>query len=155
VPTEKTVTARDVSHAADHAAWAGNFAGALVVGGGTVALTFILSGNPLRKEVYVALLVLYGLLLLGCILWEIWAETALGHKRRAPETFNRLAPGAVFVLIGIFTGATNVKRAWPIAPYTSHWWTFVAIALMAALLGGQHRTFNRHILNECDALRAS
>jgi hypothetical protein len=66
-PASDRLSASDVARAAvltgrSSATWVHNFGSALMVGGGTFALTLMLGGMPLRQDVTVAFDVLYGVL---------------------------------------------------------------------------------------------
>jgi len=121
------------------AEWLKYVASALIVGGSTVGLTFLLAGTVVQIQVYVALGVLYGVLLLasGFLRWRI--NRQCDHS--SSLLLIMLLPGAVAIYIGIVTSISTAHDIWPVRPYTAAWWQLFAVALAVAALGAEKRRY--------------
>lgn len=134
----------DVRRARSAAEWLRYVAGALIVGGSTVALTLLLAGTLITLEIYVVLLVLYAvlLLLIGVLGW-----CTLEQKSRKNSLLaNRLFPGTGIFITVILVSSASDKLAWPIERYTTSWWSVFGLALFAVLLGAQNRMYAERTL---------
>jgi hypothetical protein len=108
---------------------------ALVVGGSTVALALLLGGLAVRKDVYVALQVIQGVLFTAAPIF-IWRAT-LHNDVRLPRWMSGLlllSPLAFIGYVTVFVLATS-NSGWPNKPYSSAWWSDVGLALLMAIYG--------------------
>jgi hypothetical protein len=121
------------------AEWLKYVASALIVGGSTVALTFLLAGTVVHVQVYIALGVLYGVLLLagGFLRWRINRH----RDHSGSLLLLMLLPGVTAVYIGIITSITATHGIWPVRPYAAAWWELFAVALVVATLGAEKRRY--------------
>jgi hypothetical protein len=110
---------------------------ALIVGGATVALTFLLAGTVVRKDVYVVLVSLYGVLV---IISAVFTRFEIPKPYRSDALYDSLVyiMFSIGYLILIITSGISVA-GWPVRPYTSAWWTLFGVALGAAFLGALKR----------------
>lgn len=78
----------------------------------------MLGGLPVTQGVFVALDVMWGLLIVagGLFAWD--AARAQGAHVPAPAVATELFPGAAIVLVGIGDG---FRGQWPIEPHTGGW----------------------------------
>lgn len=121
------------------ATWARNFASALVAGGAGVVLTMVLSDQGIGTETYVALQVLFALLLTGV---AVSLQRAARRAGRTPPRRDLVyATGLVMMgslgvsLLGVAYGGWT----WPLASQGVPWWLFVGEGLLAAFVGGTMR----------------
>ena len=64
--------------------WLQDSGSALILGGATVALTLVCPALPIERETFVALELLYGLLLVASSALFLKATVALGHRHPLP-----------------------------------------------------------------------
>jgi len=121
------------------AEWLKYVASALIVGGSTVALTFLLAGTVVQVQVYIALGALYGVLLLaGWVLrWRINRQ----NDHSISLLLFMLLPGVTTIYIVINTSISVTHGIWPVKPYTAAWWELFAVALAVAALGAEKRRY--------------
>ena len=121
------------------AEWLKYVASALIVGGGTVALTLLLAGTVVQVQVYVALGVLYGVLLLGSgfLRWRI--NRQCDHS--GSLLLIMLLPGVTAIYIAVITSISTARGVWPVKPYAAAWWLLFAGALALAALGAEKRRY--------------
>ncbi len=121
------------------AEWLKYVASALIVGGSTVALTFLLTGTLVQIQVYIALGVLYGVLLLagGYLRWRINRQ----RDHSGSLLLLQLLPGVTAVYIAIIASISVVHGIWPVRPYAAAWWELFAVALVVAALGAEKRRY--------------
>jgi periplasmic divalent cation tolerance protein len=129
------------------AEWLKYVASALIVGGGTVALTLLLAGTIIQMQVYVVLYILYGLLLVEdqFLIWR----THYNVGRNIPPLWTIVVPGAFIVFFAI-TGPMHVT--WPVKPYTNVWWQVFAVALGVSTLGVVKRRTAEIRMEELDEM---
>lgn len=129
-------TLRELDRARLCAAWLRYSSSALIVGGATVALTFLLAGTVVQEQVFVVLESLYGtLVILGAVLWRL--------AKPKPYRSDALQDYIVFIIFTVYfalavSAGTSAAR-WPVKPYTSPWWQLFAVALAATFLGAIKR----------------
>lgn len=121
------------------ATWAKNFASALVAGGAGAVLTMVLGGQAIDVETYVALQVLFLLMLVGSVF----------SLHRSARRLDRNAPGWDLVkIVGLsLLACTGVSMyyntlegwTWPLAQHTIAWWCFGVEGLVVAAIGGSLR----------------
>jgi uncharacterized membrane protein len=110
---------------------------ALIVGGATIALTLLLAGTVVRKDVYVVLQSLYAALV---IISAVFMRLEVPKSRRS----GALQDSLVYIIFSIgylafiLSSGTSIV-GWPVRPYTSGWWQLFAAALGAAFLGSIKR----------------
>lgn len=126
-------TTQEVDQARLYAMWLRYSSSALIVGGSTVALTFLLAGTVVQKEVYIVLQSLYAaLVIISAVLMRL---TDL-----KPYRSGALQDNLVYTMFSIayivFIVESSIRVVgWPVKPYTSDWWQLFAVALGAAFLG--------------------
>jgi hypothetical protein len=114
-----------------HANWVRTFASALVVGGGGAVVTMLLGAVDIPQDIDAALDILYGGLLLLCLIFSYMTKSAMGDKPQS--ILGLLVPGIGILAVGISTAFENVPG--PIKAHTADWWGLVGVALIAAFIG--------------------
>lgn len=115
--------------------WMRDCGSAAIVGGSTVALSLMLGGLPVQQDEFIALEVIYGLLVIGTYVFWRKARTTMGLS--IPWVLDDgLVTGALIIETGIWTG---LQARWPIEPHTSAWWQFISVALLVTLTGAVRR----------------
>ena len=110
---------------------------AAIVGGATVALTLMLGGLPVWQDEFIALEVIYGLLVIGA--WIFWRMARASMSLSLPGVLDGgLFAGLLIIEVGVQTGLSG---RWPIEAHTSLWWNFIATALVVTISG----VIRRHI----------
>jgi len=110
------LTRAEVVQARSHATWVHNFGSALIVGGGTFALTLMLGGVPLRRDVTVAFDVLYGVLLMCCAVLAKRVARLMKAPVPLPAFLNACPTGMAFLVLALFDAA-GPSVGWPVKPY--------------------------------------
>jgi hypothetical protein len=117
--------------------WMRDCSAAAIVGGATVALTLMLGGLPVWQDEFIALEVIYGLLVIGT--WIFWRMARASVGLSIPRTLDDgLLSGLLIIEVGVQTG---LRGHWPIEAHTGLWWNFIAMALVVTISG----TIRRHI----------
>lgn len=117
--------------------WGRDCGAAAICGGVAVGFGLILSGTPIRRDVYVPLIIAYGMLMVIAALCWALGMRAVG-KAQFSVVVNAVAPAVLIILVGL----SNVSGGkWPLKPYTGRWWEVVALAFSVAL-GGAYRRRN-------------
>ncbi len=101
-----------------------------------MALTLMLGGGALPQDVFVALEVIWGLILIASTLFSWRAALVLGGRVPAPVLANELLPGVLIIQVGIRNGFGG---RWPIEPHTGEWWEVIALALVVCISGAIRR----------------
>lgn len=133
------------ARARSYTRWELDCSAALIVGGATVALTLMLGGMAVAQDVFMALEVIYGLLLLLSALLTWRACVAIGGSIPLPAVLQLLLPGIGIVGLGA-SAASGGSHNWPIKPHTSQWWNFITLALVVAIIGVVRRHFSQDFL---------
>jgi hypothetical protein len=108
---------------------------AAVVGGATVALTLMLGGSPMQQDVFIALEVIYGLLVIGANVFWWRAKASMGQN--IPRAIDSgIVTGALIIETGVLAALAG---QWPIMPHTSLWWNVIALALVVTITGATRR----------------
>lgn len=129
-------------------------AGGLIAGGVGVVLAMLVAGGPLGWRSYIALDVIYGVLLVAMAVFS-W-RMLVGPIRKVTVLANLLIPGFGVLLIAISSATESATQHKAVQPYTNDWWVLVATALTALLIGCQkrfHADRQMHVLPEYEALR--
>jgi hypothetical protein len=118
-----------------HVKWGRDCGSAAIGAGATVGFSLLLSGSPVRRDVFVPLVAAYGVLLLVAAFFWWRAMYAVG-KATASNVGNALAPSVLIVVIAL----SNLSGGrWPIAAYTGRWWEIVLLAFWVAVTGQLRR----------------
>ena len=126
---------KHIRNARSHFRWMRDCGSAAIVGGATVALTLMLAGLPIQQDVFIALEVIYGLLVIGAnVFW--WRARASMGQTIPREVDYALVAGAFIIGTGVLTG---LDGQWPIMPHTGLWWSFIAVALVVTITGATRR----------------
>jgi len=124
-----------ILNARSHFRWMGDCSSAAVVGGATVALTLMLGGLSMQPDVFMALEVIYGLLVIGATVFWWRAKASLGQD--IPRTLDLgFVTGALIIETGVLVA---LDGQWPIMPHTGPWWNVIATALVVAITGATRR----------------
>jgi hypothetical protein len=134
-----------------HVKWGRDCGSAAIVAGATVGFSLLMSGGPIRRDVYVSLLGAYGLLLLFAAYWWARAMHAAGQAG-VSNVLNAVGPPALVVVIAL----SNLPGGgWPIKAYTAHWWEVVALAFFIVVTGASRRRNAEDALDQIEELGAS
>ena len=80
--------------------WMRDCGAGAIFGGATIGFGLILSGSPIRRDVYIPLMTAYGVLMLVAALYWSRAMNAVG--RATPQrVFNAFAPALAIIVIGL------------------------------------------------------
>lgn len=124
-----------IRNAQSHLRWMRDCGSAAVVGGATVALTLMLGGLPMQQDVFTALEVIYGLLVIGANVFWWRARASMGQN--IPRVLDYgLVDGALIIGTGV---QAALDGQWPIMPHTGPWWNFIALALVVTITGAIRR----------------
>jgi hypothetical protein len=116
--------------------WVRDCGAAGIVGGATVALTLMLGGGAVPQDVFVALEVIWGLILLAGTLFSLRAALVLGGRVPTSVLVNELLPAVLIIQVGIMSG---FRGRWPIEPHAGEWWEFIALGLVVCISGAIRR----------------
>jgi hypothetical protein len=145
---------REVSQARIYSVWLRYSASALIVGGGTVALTLLLAGTVLQEQVDLVLQGLYtSLIVIGVALRYL----SIPKSQRSYSLLdNRTLPMTVGIgaYIGLILSARSTAKEWPVMPYTAPWWLFFSVSLIAASLAVAKRIWAEDQYERLTELRA-
>jgi hypothetical protein len=131
--------------------WLRYSSSALIVGGSTVGLTFLLAGTIVQKEVYVVLQSLYAFLVIISALLMRLASPKPYRSGALQDNLVYTIAGAVYI---IFIVSSSIKvEGWPVKPYASAWWQLFAVALVAAFLGAVKRMYAENKLEKLAKLK--
>jgi hypothetical protein len=120
--------------------WLRNAGGALVGGGGAVALAYLVGGLPINYQPVAFFYVAYAFVL-GFATWSYWYVKRQAHEDRVfALTFLVIALLYYgFVGFGTFIYHSGVfapqPKGWPMRAYTRDWWKVIVASLTAAILG--------------------
>jgi hypothetical protein len=157
-----TLPESDVNRARQLTNWAVKFSGAQVVGGGGVALAMLVSGSPVHQQSFIALDILYGLLLssTAVFVWQVTRIVKVVAKTRG-RWLAKLSLVAS-VVFGAGTAFVFVTTTWPAKAFTLSWWFCLGLALAVAILAadfqwlsGTVRTDLKPLIAEQAAERAT
>ena len=121
----------------------------IAVGGGTVALTFMISGLMVRQEVYVALTFLQAVLLLSSVCFEVRALRLLGRPVAPWYVAQAVIVAVLFLVLGV-GAAAGTNGPWPAVAYTWHWWSLIVLSFSAAIIGVTCRRSAERMLDDMD-----
>lgn len=158
-PTTGQEWADSVDHARQLLKWNHDCASAMVVGGGSIALTLLLTGIPVRFEAFVALDVISALLVLGLAAGQLRVGSVLVPFLALDTLTAGGLPPLMRTAAGIwgpldalelrFIAACAVlvetvvlsvlSTHWPIVADTPLWWSMVALALLVTYTGAKTR----------------
>jgi hypothetical protein len=120
----------------------------MIYGGLAVGFGLILTGTPVKRDVYLPLLVAYGALLLVNAYFWARAMHAVGHANRW-NVLNAFVPPIAI----IFAGLTRGSGTWPIKPHSSQWWQVVGLVAFIGALGVYRRRKADDALDQLEDLR--
>jgi hypothetical protein len=131
-------TADQLRTARDNNEWAKYASNGLIFGGATIGRGLILFGPAVRRDVYVALELLYAVFFFAVALFS-WRATPKGYPKSLPAS--ALISGTLTLSIALNAALSRHQPPgyWPIKPYRPGWWVLVGIALGAAFIGAIHR----------------
>jgi hypothetical protein len=135
VPVQPELATERIKTARSRWRWMRDFSAAAIVGGATVALTLMLGGLPVWQDEFIALEVIYGLLVIGT--WMFWRMARTSTGLSVSRVFdNGLLAGGFIIEVGVQTGLSG---HWPIEAHTGLWWNFIATALAVTISGAMRR----------------
>ena len=131
--------------------WGRDCASASILAGSTVGLALLVSGAAIQRDVYVVLLVAYGLVLLMGAYWWARAMHSVG-KAGVANVLNAMLPPVLLVMVGLSNLAGG---KWPVNAYTRKWWEIIGLAILVAVLGAWRRRNADDALDVMDEVAAS
>ena len=95
----------------------------------------MLGGLPVWQDEFIALEVIYGLLVIGT--WIFWRMARASVDLSIPRALDDgLLSGLLIIEVGVQTG---LRGRWPIEAHTDLWWNFIAMALVVTISGAIRR----------------